>query len=47
MGALSSAREQIIELAKMGFDLCILPFSRFQEMDDVRLFMDEAIPAFK
>ena len=39
-------RERLSELAELGFDLCILPFPRFQEMDDVKLFMDEVMPAF-
>ena len=42
----SSVRERLMELAELGFDLCILPFPRFQEMDDVKLFVDEVMPAF-
>ena len=42
----ASVRDQFAELADMGFDLSILTFPRFQELDDMRLFVDEVLPAF-
>jgi hypothetical protein len=33
-------------MADLGFDLCISVFPRFQELDDMRLFADEVMPAF-
>jgi alkanesulfonate monooxygenase SsuD/methylene tetrahydromethanopterin reductase-like flavin-dependent oxidoreductase (luciferase family) len=43
----SAVRDQYARLAELGFDLCITFFPRFQELDDLRLFMDEVIPAFR
>lgn len=42
----SAVRDQYAALAELGFSLCITFFPRFQELDDMRLFMDEVIPAF-
>ena len=39
----AAVRDQYARLAELGFDLCITFFSRFQELDDLRLFMDEVI----
>jgi alkanesulfonate monooxygenase SsuD/methylene tetrahydromethanopterin reductase-like flavin-dependent oxidoreductase (luciferase family) len=41
-----AVREQLAELAAMGFDLAVLTFPRFQELDDLKLFVDEVMPAF-
>ena len=42
----SAVRDQIAELAEIGFDLFIACFPGFQERDDMRLFIDEVMPAF-
>jgi alkanesulfonate monooxygenase SsuD/methylene tetrahydromethanopterin reductase-like flavin-dependent oxidoreductase (luciferase family) len=42
----ASVRDQLAELADLGFDLSVLTFPRFQELDDMRLFVDEVMPAF-
>ena len=42
----TAVREQLAQLAGMGFDLAVLTFPRFQELDDMRLFVDEVMPAF-
>jgi alkanesulfonate monooxygenase SsuD/methylene tetrahydromethanopterin reductase-like flavin-dependent oxidoreductase (luciferase family) len=41
-----AVREQYAQIAELGFDLCITFFPRFQELDDLKLFMDEVVPAF-
>ena len=46
-GDVSAVRDQFSALAEQGIDLCILSFPRFQELDDVRLFMGEVLPAFR
>ena len=38
--------ERFEELAELGFDLCIMAFTSLGEHDDVRLFVDEVMPAF-
>ena len=38
--------EQLAAMAELGFDLCIAVFPRFQELDDMRLFVEEVAPAF-
>ena len=38
--------ERFEELAELGFDLCITAFTSLGEHDDVRLFVDEVMPAF-
>ena len=42
----SAVREQLAAMAELGFDLCISVFPRFQELDDMRLFANEVMPAF-
>jgi alkanesulfonate monooxygenase SsuD/methylene tetrahydromethanopterin reductase-like flavin-dependent oxidoreductase (luciferase family) len=42
----ASIRDQLAQLADLGFDLCIAVFPQFQELDDMRLFADEVIPEF-
>ena len=42
----SAVREKLGEFAELGFDLCIAVFPRFQELDDMKLFVDEVMPAF-
>lgn len=42
----SAVRDQLAELAELGFDFSILTFPRFQELDDIKLFVDEVMPAF-
>ncbi len=42
----SAVREQLARLADMGFDLAVLTFPRFQDLDDLKLFVDEVMPAF-
>jgi alkanesulfonate monooxygenase SsuD/methylene tetrahydromethanopterin reductase-like flavin-dependent oxidoreductase (luciferase family) len=42
----ASIRDQLGQLAELGFDLCIAVFPQFQELDDMRLFADEVIPEF-
>ena len=46
VGDPSAMRERFAEFAEMGFDMCICCFPGFHEPGDVRLFMDEVIPAF-
>ncbi len=45
VGDPSAVRDQYARLAELGFDLCITFFPRFQELDDMQLFMEEVIPA--
>ena len=42
----SAVREQLARLGEMGFDFGIMTFPRFQELDDMKLFVDEVMPAF-
>ena len=42
----SAVRERLHELAALGFDLCIAAFPRFQDREDMKLFMDEVMPHF-
>lgn len=43
-----SVVDQFNAIAELGFDLCILNFpTHFQNMNDVRLFMDKVMPAFR
>ena len=46
VGDPAAVREQFSELGEMGFDLFITFFPRFQELDDMKLFMEEVVPAF-
>ena len=41
-----SVREQLMELVEMGFDLSVATFPRFQELDDMKLFVDKVMPHF-
>ena len=41
-----AVREQLAELAELGFDYSVLTFMNFQELDDLKLFADEVMPAF-
>jgi alkanesulfonate monooxygenase SsuD/methylene tetrahydromethanopterin reductase-like flavin-dependent oxidoreductase (luciferase family) len=42
----AAVRDQILALADVGLDLFIAVFPSFQELDDMRLFVDEVMPAF-
>ena len=46
VGDPAAVRERLAEFAELGFDMFICCFPGFHEPDDVRLFMDEVIPAF-
>jgi len=46
VGDPASVRDQLAQLAELGFDLCIAVFPQFQELADMRLFADEVIPEF-
>ena len=39
-------REQLEQFVEMGFDLAILTFPRFQDLEDMKLFADKVMPAF-
>ena len=41
-----AVREQLAELADLGFDFSVLTFVNFQELDDIKLFADQVIPHF-
>jgi len=38
--------DQLYEIAEMGFDMVITTFPKFQELDDMKLFVEEVIPQF-
>ena len=38
--------DQLYEIAEMGFDMVVTTFPKFQELDDMKLFVDEVIPRF-
>ena len=38
--------DQLHELAEMGFDMVVTTFPKFQEMDDMKLFVEDVIPQF-
>lgn len=42
----SAVREQYHELREMGFDLIVTYFEDFQDLTQMKLFMDEVIPEF-
>jgi len=46
VGDTSAVREQYHELNEMGFDLIVTYFNDFQELSQMKLFMDEVIPEF-
>ena len=41
-----AVREQLAELADLGFDYSVLTFVNFQELDDLKLFADKVMPDF-
>ena len=43
----SAIYEQLHELAEMGFDMVITTFPRFQDLDDMKLFVEKVVPNFK
>jgi alkanesulfonate monooxygenase SsuD/methylene tetrahydromethanopterin reductase-like flavin-dependent oxidoreductase (luciferase family) len=43
----SAIREQLDELVEMGFDFVVATFPRFQELDDMKLFVNEVMPYFE
>jgi alkanesulfonate monooxygenase SsuD/methylene tetrahydromethanopterin reductase-like flavin-dependent oxidoreductase (luciferase family) len=43
----AALREYLQELVELGFDLFPLVFANFPETDDLRLFADEVLPAFR
>jgi alkanesulfonate monooxygenase SsuD/methylene tetrahydromethanopterin reductase-like flavin-dependent oxidoreductase (luciferase family) len=42
----AAIRDQLTELADMGFEQAMLVFPNFPETDDLRLFLDEVVPHF-
>ena len=46
VGDPSAVRDYFEQLVEIGFDLCITCFPRFQELDDMKLFMEEVAPHF-
>jgi alkanesulfonate monooxygenase SsuD/methylene tetrahydromethanopterin reductase-like flavin-dependent oxidoreductase (luciferase family) len=42
----SAVRDHFEEIIDIGFDLCIVVLPKFQELDDMKLFMDEVVPHF-
>ena len=42
----AAVREQLAELADLGFDFSVLTFVNFQELDDIKLFVDKVMPEF-
>ena len=46
-GEPAALREYLQELVELGFDLFPLVFANFPETDDLRLFADEVLPAFR
>ena len=42
-----AVREQLAELAELGFDLSVLTFMNFQELDDLKLFVDEVLQVYR
>ena len=43
----SAICEQLHELVEMGFDMVITTFPKFQDLDDMKLFVEKVIPNFK
>tara|TARA_B100000029_G_scaffold516465_1_gene630028 strand:+ start:3903 stop:4826 length:924 start_codon:yes stop_codon:yes gene_type:complete len=41
-----SVCDQLHELAEMGFDMIVTTFPQFQELNDMKLFVDKVIPQF-
>ncbi len=46
-GEPAALRDHLLELADLGFDLFQLVFANFPATDDMRLFVDEVLPAFR
>ena len=46
VGDPSAVRDHLEELVDIGFDLFIAVLPNFQELDDMKLFMDEVVPHF-
>jgi alkanesulfonate monooxygenase SsuD/methylene tetrahydromethanopterin reductase-like flavin-dependent oxidoreductase (luciferase family) len=46
-GTPAELRDHILELNEIGFDLFQLVFAGFPETDDIALFVDEVLPAFR
>ena len=46
VGDPSAVRDHLEELVDIGFDLFIAVLPNFQELDDMKLFMDEVVPYF-
>jgi alkanesulfonate monooxygenase SsuD/methylene tetrahydromethanopterin reductase-like flavin-dependent oxidoreductase (luciferase family) len=42
----SAIRDRLAEYAELGISLCQIVFPNFPDTDDMRLFMDEVMPAF-
>lgn len=43
----AALRDHLTQLSEMGFDLFQLVFPNFPETDDIKLFVDEVLPAFR
>ena len=41
-----AVREKLMELVELGFDYSIATFPQFQELDDMKLFVDQVLPHF-
>ena len=41
-----AVREQLMELVELGFDYSIATFPQLQELDDMKLFVDQVMPHF-
>ncbi len=46
-GEPAALRDHLLEMVDLGFDLFQLVFAGFPETDDMRLFVDEVLPAFR
>ena len=42
----ASVCDQLHELVEMGFDMVVTTFPQFQELNDMKLFVDKVIPQF-
>jgi len=42
----SAIRDRLAEYTELGFSLCQIVFPNFPDTDDMRLFMEEVMPAF-
>ena len=41
-----AVRDQLMELVDMGFDFSVVTFPKFQELDDMKLFVNKVLPYF-